>query len=241
MHSNASLPGGVWQIADLAVTGRQCRDLKTNASSSDGAPFDISHSHHTSHLHLGTHPAMDTDSPFTLRPLRDLDDGSLQLADLSLADETLDAGPSHPLGLPPPARASTTRAPFRPQDPSLTASLASQDASVRSSARSSARSSPNPGPRAHGHAEGEEGEGREGEEKEDAAARDERLRASLAELRRINGVMDSFLNALVAAKGHNEVRCERELAQAARGRADTSAWRKRSGRAARCSTTTSGS
>lgn len=38
--------------------------------------------------------------------------------------------------------------------------------------------------------------------------RDERLRASLAELRRFNAVFDGFLGALVDAKAHNEVRKE---------------------------------
>jgi hypothetical protein len=130
---------------------------------------------------------MDTDSPFTLRPLRDLEDGSL-LADLSLADDTFEG--AHPLGLPPPSRGGAARAPFRPQDPSLTESAASY-ASGGSGASSRSRSgpaSPTPVP-----------------EPEDGAARDARLRASLAELHKINGVMDSFLGALVAAKGNNEV------------------------------------
>lgn len=135
---------------------------------------------------------MDTDSPFTLRPLRDLEDGSL-LADLSLADDTFEG--EHPLGLPPPSRGGAARAPYRPQDPSLTesaASYASDRASEGASATSSrSRSGPSsPSPR-HGD--------------EDAASRDDRLRASLAELRKINGVMDGFLGALVAAKGNNEV------------------------------------
>jgi len=41
---------------------------------------------------------------------------------------------------------------------------------------------------------------------ESSAARDDKLRESLYELRQMNEVFDGFLGALEAAKGHNEVR-----------------------------------
>lgn len=157
------------------------------------------------------------DSP--LRPLPGLDENSL-LADLSMADDdsfmtspTTSKRPQHPLGLPPPARPPRAPGHGHPSHP-LAASHASashhspsQSISEPSSSRPSHSTQPS-------QASNTETEDIHAKLKESAtstpvegatSSRDEHLRTSLNELRRMNAVFEGFLSSLEASRDHAEV------------------------------------
>ncbi|KAL1408439.1 hypothetical protein Q8F55_005251 [Vanrija albida] len=156
------------------------------------------------------------DSPFLARKGALEDDGSLVLADLSIvSDDAPDsplrpgAGPSRVAFAPAPASAAPT-----PLVPARSA------ARPRFSlfAPASVESTPSGGARAANEDDGAEASEQSVDVDVDAdaptpaaplsasaaASRDERLRASLAELRAMNGVFDGFLTSLENAKAHNE-------------------------------------
>lgn len=173
------------------------------------------------------------DSPFLPRkgnPHQFEDDGSLVLADLSIVS---DGEPDSPLRPPargvsfaPSAASSAAPTPVVPQRSAARPrfSLFAPGASASTTPSSSSVLARSGGDGADADV-GEESELHDHDDDDDhpeasssaptapaaplsasaAAARDDRLRASLAELRGMNSVFDGFLTSLENSKAHNEV------------------------------------